>query len=100
LSSVGAPLLRAPAEGATGVGVTPTIAWIAPSGSSPGNTQYTVFVWDPAASVMKFQQTTTALSTAVPFSAGLVAGHFYYYSVQACDGNICGPLARWEGFTS
>jgi len=100
LSSVGAPLLRAPAEGATGVGVTPTIAWIAPSGSSPGNTQYTVFVWDPAASVMKFQQTTTALSTAVPFSSGLVAGHFYYYSVQACDGSICGPLARWEGFTS
>ncbi len=100
VSSIGAPALRSPAEGATGVGVTPTIAWLAPSGASPGNTVYTVYVWDPSASIMKFQQTTTALSIAVPFSSGLVSGHFYYYSVQACNGSTCGPLARWEGFTS
>ncbi len=98
--SIGAPLLRSPAEGATGVGVTPAIIWQAPSGTAPGTTQYTVYVWDPAASVMKFQQQTTALSVTVPFSAGLVSGHFYYYSVQACNGSTCGPLARWEGFTS
>jgi len=100
VSGLGAPLLRGPAEGATGVGVTPTINWLAPSGASPGTTQYTVFVWDPAVGVMKFQQTTTALLLPVPFSAGLVSGHFYYYTVQACNGGTCGPLARWEGFTS
>lgn len=100
VSNIGAPQLRSPAEGATGVGVTPTIAWLAPSGASPGNTVYTAYVWDPTANVMKFQQTTTALSIAVPFSSGLVSGHFYYYSVQACNGSTCGPLARWEGFTS
>jgi len=95
----GAPGLLAPAEGATHVGTTPTLRWSAPAGAVTGTTQYTAMVWDPAANTMKFQQTTAALTTAVPASAGLVAGHFYYWTVQACNGASCGPLARWIGVT-
>ncbi len=95
-AGLGAPGLVVPLEGSTGDGTQPTIRWTATSGA----TQYTVFVWDPAAVIMMFQQTTTALSAAVPASAGLQPGHFYYYSVQACTGSVCGPLARWEGFTT
>ncbi|HZQ34761.1 MAG TPA: protease pro-enzyme activation domain-containing protein [Dehalococcoidia bacterium] len=98
-SSLGTPGLQAPVEGSRGNGVTPTLRWSAASGAT-GSTTYTASVWDPSASVMKFQQTVSGLSVAVPASAGLVAGHFYYYSVQACTGSDCGPLARWEGFTS
>ncbi|HZQ37313.1 MAG TPA: hypothetical protein VFD32_15390 [Dehalococcoidia bacterium] len=100
VTAPGTPTLTAPPEGATDVSVTPTISWTAPSGAISGTTQYTAYVWDPAASAMKFQQTTTALSVTVPASAGLVSGHFYYMSVQACNGSACGPLARWEGFTT
>ncbi len=100
VTAPGTPTLTAPPEGATDVGTTPTISWTAPSGAVAGSTQYTAYLWDPAASVMKFQQTTTALSVGVPQSAGLVGGHFYYMSVQACNGSACGPLARWEGFTT
>ncbi len=98
-TGLGAPGLLAPVEGSSGNGVTPTLRWSAASGAT-GGTQYTVFVWDPTVGKMMFQQTTAGLSAAVPASAGLVAGHFYYYSVQACNGTTCGPLARWEGFTS
>ncbi len=96
----GTPTLTAPAEGATDVSLTPTISWTAPSGAVAGSTQYTAYVWDPAASAMTFQQTTTALAVSVPASAPLLGGHFYYMSVQACNGAACGPLARWEGFTT
>ncbi|HEY7294428.1 MAG TPA: Ig-like domain repeat protein [Dehalococcoidia bacterium] len=98
--TLGAPRQLSPDSGATGVGVTPTLAWNAASGASAGTTQYLVYVWDPQASVMKFQQVTTALSVAVPFSSGLVSGHFYYWMVQACDPTVCGPQSGWEGFTS
>ncbi len=100
VASVGTPGLTSPVEGSSGNGVTPTLTWTAPAGAIAGTTQYTAYVWDPTAQVMKFQQTTTALQIAVPAGAGLQAGHFYYYSVQACNGSTCGPLARWEGFTS
>ncbi|HLZ73129.1 MAG TPA: protease pro-enzyme activation domain-containing protein [Dehalococcoidia bacterium] len=100
IGAPGTPTLLNPLEGSTGNGVTPTIRWSAPAGSLSGTTQYTVYVWDPAAGVMKFQQTTTALQDTVTSVGGLQAGHFYYYTVQACNGSACGPLARWEGFTS
>jgi len=96
----GAPGLTSPIEGSTTVSQTPTLQWTAASGAVGGTTQYTGFVWDPAAGVMKFQQSTTALSLAVPASAGLQPGTFYYYTAQACTGSVCGPLARWEGFTT
>lgn len=100
VSALGTPALIAPAEGATGVSLTPTLQWGQPASAVPGSTQYTAYVWDPAANTMKFQQTTTALTAAVPGGAGLVAGHFYYWSVQACGGGSCGALARWIGFTT
>ncbi|HLZ69183.1 MAG TPA: IPT/TIG domain-containing protein [Dehalococcoidia bacterium] len=96
---LGAPGLLTPAEGSTNNGSTPIVRWAAPSGAGAG-TSYIVYVWDPAAGVMKFQQSVSGLSAGVPASAGLQAGHFYYYTARACDGSACGPLARWEGFTS
>jgi len=98
-TSIGVPGLLAPAEGSTGNGATPTIRWTAAAGTGP-STQYTVYVWDPVALAMLVQQSTVGQSFTVPASAGLVSGQFYYYTVQACNGASCGPLARWEGFTS
>ncbi|GEM_PF-905258 len=99
-AGLGIPALLSPAEGAQNVSPTPTLQWGAASGATPGSTVYTAFVWDPSASKMMFQQSTTTLTADVSAGAGLQASHFYYWTVQACNGMACGALARWIGFTT
>src|SRR5581483_7562310 len=85
-AALGAPALTSPVEGSTGISVTPTLRWTAASGAG-ASTTYTGYVWDPTASKVVFQQSTSGLTVAVPAGSALAIGHFYYYSAQACDGS-------------
>ncbi len=97
----GAPGLTSPIEGSTGDSFVPTVQWTAASGAVSGVTQYTAAIWDPGANVYAYVWTpTTGFSGTVPAGSQLQLNHFYYYAVQACNESACGPLARWEGFTT
>jgi hypothetical protein len=49
---------------------------------------------------MAYQTVTPQLSSSVPQQSALEPGHFYYWTVQACNPTVCGGQAPWWGFTT
>ena len=95
----------APANGATGTTLTPTLSWTAPDNALPGTTTYTVSIWDayapPAGHLLGNLPATTSLSTTVPASESLYYSQTYYWSLTACNGSACSAYSTpWFSFST
>jgi subtilisin family serine protease len=90
-----APILSAPADGATGVSTSPTLSWNAASGA----TSYGVQVSTDAgfASLVVDRTGLTGTSTAV---TGLAANTLYYWRVNASNAGGTSPWSTVWSFTT
>ena len=96
----GAPVLSAPADGATLVSITPTFSWTAPTtGGLP--TGYKVYLGEsPDLTDADIIADVTGLSYTVPSSNPLQYNHTYYWTVVAYNDNGNGPQADVRSFTT
>jgi len=86
-----APVLSLPLDGATGVSITPTLSWTAPtSGAVP--TGYKVYLGVSTPLTTPFAETTT-LSYTVPSANALQYNTTYFWTVSAYNENGEGPQA-------
>jgi len=95
-SNISCPAVTAPAAGAVGLSVTPTITWTA----SPGATGYKISVGTTSGGTDVLNNVDLGNITSYTFATALNTSTTYYYTVNAYSGSLTSSSCTVRNFTT